>query len=161
MRHQPIIKMGLFKSIATICVLGLLTVEGLNPTLSAAAEKNAAGFIGHLAAQFKFDAKAILGLLPFLRYIALGAFAALIINLHNLLLVVYIFLTRGLQLQKHFQAVQAAIGSKGAIEGINSSVQDVIYILTTVGTIALLLDHTWSACCSSGKCATPKAATKK
>ena len=144
--------MGLFASIATICILGLITLEGLNPTLQAQTEKSAAAFVGLLASQFKIDPKPILGLVPLLRFVALSALAAFFLRVHYFVLVAYLLFTRGTQLLAHQKTAFAAITQKGVVDGINSSVPDVTYILSTIGTIALLLHNLFYS--GSKKCVT-------
>ena len=150
--------MGLFASIATICILGLITLEGLNPTLQAQTEKSAAAFVGLLASQFKIDPKPILGLVPLLRFVALSALAAFFLRVHYFVLVAYLLFTRGTQLLAHQKTAFAAITQKGVVDGINSSVPDVTYILSTIGLIALLLHNLF--CSGSKKCATTHKDTK-
>ena len=150
--------MGLFSSIATICILGLITLEGLNPTLQAQTEKSAAAFIGILASNFKIDPKPILGLVPLLRFVALSALAAFVLRIHYFVLVAYLVFTRGSQLLAHQKTAFAAITQKGVVDGVNSSIPDVTYVLSTVGTIALLLHNLF--CSGSKKQTHAQAATK-
>ena len=72
--------MGLFGYVAAFALFSLLTLEGLNPSLTGDAEKGAAGFVGLIGSQFKFDTKPVLAFLPHLKFIPLIALSALVIK---------------------------------------------------------------------------------
>jgi hypothetical protein len=152
--EQSNIIMGLFRYVAAFALLSLLTLEGLNPTLTAEAEKGAAGFIGLLANQFKFDAKPILAQLPNLRYVALVALGALIFKLYGLVLALYVIVTRGVGLLTRYGTIMGNISSKGPAEGAAKSGPELVYVLTTVAIVGFLFD--WALCCKSKNCAAPK-----
>lgn len=139
--------MGLMRFVVAICLFGLLTLEGLNTKTALEGQKNATALVLQLGSQFKVDAKILKQItdnLPYLKFVALSAFGALLIRFHAFFLALYVILTRAEHLLKVWGPVQKAITTKGPVEGAVSVTDELTYIFLTVSLVAWLLDYSFS-----------------
>jgi hypothetical protein len=151
--------MGVLRFVVAACILGLITLEGLNTTAALEAQKQATDLVVHIGTHFKLNPahlKAVTDNLHYLKFVALSAFAALVIRFHAFFLALYVILTRADQICKKWSPIQKAIAAKGPIEAANSTFSELTYILTNVAIVAYLLSFCCSGCSSSQACAAPQ-----
>lgn len=146
--------------VVAACVLGLITLEGLNTGAALEAQKNATTLVTHLATRFGVDAKMqkmVIDNLPYLRFIALSAFGVLVLRFHAFFLALYVLLTRAEGVCQRWTPLQKAFLANGAAKAAEAHYDDLRYILTTVGAVAYLLSICCTSCSSSRACGHAKA----
>lgn len=148
--------MAVLRFVVAVCILGVITLEGLNTAASLEAQKNATELVTHLGTRFSLDPKIIKTItdnLPYLKFLALSALGALVIRFHAFLIALYVILTRAEGVCKHWTPVQKALQAKPSADTVGSHREDLTYILTFVGVVAYLLSFCCSSCGSAKACA--------
>lgn len=141
--------MGVLRFVVAVCVLGVITLEGLNTTAALEAQKGATELVTHLGTRFSLDPKLIktvVDQLPYLRFVALSALAAILVRYYSVIIALYVLLTRAESLCRHWTPVQKAFLSRSPAEVANTHREDLTFILTVVGTVAWLLTYCCSGC---------------
>lgn len=146
--------MRLFGFICTVCILALITLQGLNTNAALEAQKQATALVAHAGHAFKIDAKhlkTVVDLLPYLKFIALGAFITLLVRPYAIILALYMILTQGESICQRIPVIQKAIVGKGPVAGANEAYPELTYVLTNVAIIAYLLTICCSSCTKTAK----------
>jgi hypothetical protein len=144
--------MGIFGFATTVCILSLITLQGLNSTAALEAQKHATALVAHVGQQFKVDAKhlkLVVENLPYLKFVALGAFAVFVVRFYAFFLALYVILTQAEPILQRIPIIQKAIVGKGPVDGANEVYSELTYILTNVAIITYLLSICWSSSRSS------------
>ncbi len=137
--RMSINKMGLIGKLALLCFMSLIALEGLNPSLTAEANKNATKLLREVGKQYAFDVAQILPHLAHLRYLALSAPLILVIHFHGLFVFLYLLLTRYLLVVSKGLAIYQAVQKTGFFPVLSQSPADLSYLLLTVGLAASVL----------------------
>jgi hypothetical protein len=140
--------MGLFGFATTVCILSLITLQGLNTTAALEAQKQATALVAHVGHAFKLDAKhlkLVVDNLPYLKFVALGAFSVLAIRFYAFFLALYMIITQAMPIYQRVPAVQKAFLMKGPVAGANDVSDELTYILTNVAIITYLFSICYSS----------------